>query len=147
MSEQPAVPVPDDDNKQQPVIDEFRANDGKVGGPMAGVSLLLLNTLGAKTARRRTTPLTCLPEADRYIVVAAAAGNPKHPAWYHNLVAHPGAVTVEVGAREIPVTVRVLTGPEREAAYRLFADSAPQVLAYQAKTTREFPVIAFEPSA
>ena len=131
---------------QQPVIDEFRANDGRVGGHLAAMSLLLLNTLGAKSGRRRTTPLTYVPDGERYIVIAAYAGAPSHPAWYHNLLAYPDDVTVEVGAREVPVVVRVLMGDEREAAYRHFADSAPQVLGYQERTTRQFPVVALEPS-
>lgn len=117
-----------------------------VGGPVAGLPILLLTTVGAKSGRRRTAPLTYLPDDGRYVVVAAHAGSAKHPAWYHNLLAHPGEVSVEVGTSQSAVGVKVLTGEEREAAYQRFADMAPQVELYQARTTRCFPVIAMEPA-
>src|SRR2546423_15426987 len=78
------------------VIEEFRANGGKVGGPFAGAPLLLLTTVGAKSGQSRITPLVYTTDGDRMVIVASKAGAPTNPDWYHNLVANP-TVTVEVG--------------------------------------------------
>lgn len=132
-------------HSQSHVIAKFRANDGEVGGFFAGMPLLLLNTTGAKTGRRRTTPLTYVLDEYRFIVVAADAGNPRHPAWYHNLLAHPDDLTVEVGVQVFAVRAVVLADAERDAAYERFTSIAPQVMLYQSGTTRRFPVLALEP--
>ncbi len=79
----------------QKIIDEFRANDGIVGGPFEGASLLLLGTTGAKSGQRRTNPLAYMDEGDRLIVIASFAGAPSNPPWYHNLRANP-EVTVSM---------------------------------------------------
>ena len=91
----------DDFNKG--VIDEFRANGGRVGGPFDGAPLLLLTSIGAKSGAARTTPLMYLPDGERIVIFASKAGAPTNPAWYHNLLANPSA-TVEVGG-QIPVVV------------------------------------------
>lgn len=125
------------------IIAEFRANGGKVGGRFAGAPMLLLATLGAKSGLRRTTPLVYLPDGDRYIIFASKGGAPTHPSWYHNLLAHPDT-TIEVGSETVPVTAVVLTGEERDRLYARQAALRPAFAEYQAKTTRRIPVIALQ---
>ena len=123
------------------IIEEFRANGGKMAGGFDGVPLVLLTTTGAKTGTKRTTPLAYLPDGDRIVIFASKAGAPTNPAWYHNLLAHP-EVTVEVGGETGPARAEVLTGEERD---RLFAEQVRRVPGfgdYQAKTDRVIPVIA-----
>ncbi|MDP9860975.1 MULTISPECIES: nitroreductase/quinone reductase family protein [Streptosporangium] len=123
------------------VIEEFRANGGKVGGPFEGVSLVLLTTTGARSGRRHTTPAVYLPAGDRIMVFASNAGGPKHPAWYHNLVAD-ARVTVETGAETYEATAVVLHGEERDRFYARQAGLDPAFSAYQAGTDRVIPVVA-----
>jgi len=123
------------------IIEEFRANGGKVGGPFEGAPILLLTTTGARSGARRTTPLAYLADGDRILIFASKAGAPTHPAWYHNLLAHP-EVTVEIGGETRAVRAVVLTGDERD---RLFAQQArrmPGFAEYQARTSRVIPVVA-----
>src|SRR5919202_2600167 len=86
----------------QQVIQEFRANQGKVGGQLANMPLLLLTTTGAKSGRAITKPLVYTKDGDRIVIVASFAGGPKNPPWYHNLIANPEA-TVEVGSERFRV--------------------------------------------
>ena len=80
------------------IIEEFRANAGRVGGPWAGNTLILLHDIGARSGIEHVTPLGCFPQGDgRYVVVASNGGSPTHPAWFHNLKAHP-STQIEVGA-------------------------------------------------
>ena len=126
------------------LVDEFRANDGKVGGPFAGAPLLLLTTTGARSGASRTVPVVYLPDGERLVVFASKAGAPTNPDWYHNLVKNP-RVSVEVGSERFDADAVVLTGDERD---RLFAQQAalfPGFTEYQAKTTRVIPVVALEP--
>jgi len=125
------------------IIEEFRANGGKVGGSFAGAPLLLLTTTGAKTGRRLTTPVMYLPEGERMYVFASKAGAPTNPAWYHNLVAHP-TVTVEVGTETFEVRATVITGEERDRIYGQQAQRYPGFAEYQTKTTRRIPVVALD---
>jgi deazaflavin-dependent oxidoreductase (nitroreductase family) len=125
---------------QERVVAEFRANAGKVGGFHQGMPLLLLTTRGARTGQRRATPLTYLPDGDRYVVAAAAGGATAHPAWYHNLAASAEA-TVEVGEEVFEATVTVAAGGERSALYQRCADAYPQLLHYQSLTSREVPIV------
>jgi deazaflavin-dependent oxidoreductase (nitroreductase family) len=123
------------------VIEQFRANGGKVGGQFEGAPLLLLTTTGAKSGKRRVHPMMYLPEGDRLFVFASKAGAPANPDWYHNLVAHPDA-SVEVGPDSYDVTATVLEGAERD---RVFAEQArryPGFAEYQAGTERTIPVVA-----
>jgi deazaflavin-dependent oxidoreductase (nitroreductase family) len=132
-------------DRQQHVIDEFRAKAGRVGGYFTTLQLLLLRTTGARSGLPHTAPLTFIPAEDGFVVLAANAGAPWHPDWYHNLVAHPRA-TVEVGSRVLEVTAVVEQGARREELLRRFAADSPQVGLYQAATTREFPVISLVPA-
>ncbi|KUM72257.1 nitroreductase/quinone reductase family protein [Streptomyces curacoi] len=132
--------MPNDFN--QPIIDEFRANKGRVGGYFEGARLLLLTTTGARTGRPHTTPVGYLPDGDgRVLVIASAAGAPKHPAWFHNLVANP-RVTVESGTFTYEAQAVVLTGEERDRAFARAVEGDPGWAAYQEKTERVIPVVA-----
>jgi deazaflavin-dependent oxidoreductase (nitroreductase family) len=132
--------LPNDFNQQ--VIDEFRANHGRVGGYFEGARLLLLTTTGARTGGRHTTPVGYLPDGgDRVLVIASAAGAPRHPAWFHNLVAN-SQVTVESGAFTYEARAVVLTGEERDRAFARAVEADPGWAAYQEKTERVIPVVA-----
>lgn len=128
----------------QQVIEEFRANRGRVGGPFEGGRLLLLTTTGARTGARRTTPLGYLPDGLRRLVIASAGGAPAHPAWYHNLLAQP-RVTVEDGIFTYEADAEVLTGGERDRLFARAAEADPGWAAYQAKAGRTLPVVALNP--
>ena len=125
------------------IMDEFHANGGKVGGPFAGVPLLLLTTTGAKSGKRSTVPVGYAPDGDRLIIFATKGGLPTNPAWYYNLVANPTA-TVEVGTETFDVTATNITGDERDRLWAAQVERAPVFAEYQAKTTRIIPVIALQ---
>ncbi|MBZ9644267.1 nitroreductase/quinone reductase family protein [Streptomyces sp. PSKA30] len=142
MSEQNPSPV--EFNRQ--VIDEFRANGGRVGGMFEGVPLVLLTTTGARTGRLRTNPAVYARDGDRILVFASTAGGPHHPAWYHNLLADP-RVTVEIATDDGHVeryaaTAEPVRGAEHDRLYQEQCDLDPAFTAYQAGTTRVIPVIA-----
>ncbi|WP_283609348.1 nitroreductase family deazaflavin-dependent oxidoreductase [Mycolicibacterium poriferae] len=123
----------------QAIIDEFRANDGVVGGPFEGATLLLLHTTGARSGRPRVSPLAYLTIDGRMIIIGSYAGAPKDPAWVHNLRAHPRA-RIEVGTDAYDVAVRELPAGERDATYPKVTEMAPAFAEYQAKTTRVIPL-------
>src|ERR1700749_1259788 len=126
------------------VIDEFRANEGKVGGPFEGAPVLLLTSTGAKSGERRTTPVVYQPDGDRMVIFASKAGAPENPAWFHNLRANPTA-TVEVGADTVEVDAVVTEGDERERLFSKQKELMPQFADYEQKTSREIPVVALKP--
>jgi deazaflavin-dependent oxidoreductase (nitroreductase family) len=126
----------------QHVIDEFRANQGRVGGPFEGGRLILLTTKGARTGVPHTNPVAYLPDGgDRIVVIGSAGGAAKHPDWFHNLVADP-RVTVEDGVFTYPAEATVLERDERDLVFARAAEADPGWAAYQAKTTRVIPVVA-----
>ena len=125
------------------VITEFRANEGKVGGPFKGAPLLLLTTTGAKSGKQYTSPLMYLPDGDRMVIFASKGGAPTNPDWYHNLITHPQA-TVEVGTETFNVKATVVTGEERDQLYTEQATRYSGFADYQAKTTRKIPVVTLE---
>lgn len=127
----------DDFNRN--VVEEFRANGGKVGGPFEGGTLLLLHTTGAKSGQPRLSPLAYLDVGGRMLIVGSYAGAPKDPAWVHNLRADPKA-RIEVGTDAYDVTARELPAEERDAAYPKIIERAPVFAEYQAKTTRAIPL-------
>jgi deazaflavin-dependent oxidoreductase (nitroreductase family) len=143
MNHQETAPA---SRNQERVVAEFRANGGRVGGYHDGMPLLLLTTTGGKTGRRRATPLTYLPDGDRYVVAAAAGGTPGDPAWYRNLVAHPD-VTVEVGTDVFAATVTTASGAERDDLFDRCVDVYPQLADYASRTTREIPMVIITRSA
>jgi deazaflavin-dependent oxidoreductase (nitroreductase family) len=125
----------------QSIIDEFRSNEGVVGGPFEGASLLLLRTIGAKSCLARTNPLAYLREDDQLIVIASYAGAPSNPPWYYNLLANP-EVRVEVGIEKFTALASVVDEPDRSALYAKMASVMPDFSKYQAKTSRIIPVVA-----
>lgn len=128
------------ENWNRQVIEEFRANGGKINGPLAGFPLLLLTTTGARSGQRRVSPLAYRAEGDRLFVFASKGGAPTSPDWYHNLVAHP-EVTVEVGAETFEATAIVIEGEERDQIYTRQGEQYPNFAEYQTKTTRKIPVV------
>ncbi|MFF2536385.1 nitroreductase/quinone reductase family protein [Streptomyces cyaneofuscatus] len=125
---------------QQSVIDEFRANAGRVGGPFAGSDLLLLTTTGARTGRPHTTPLGHVRDGERVLVVGSNLGAPHHPDWYHNLLAHP-AVQVELGDQEFETIAVPAEGATRDELFARVVAEAPGYAEYQAATDRVLPVV------
>jgi deazaflavin-dependent oxidoreductase (nitroreductase family) len=127
------------DDFNRGIVEEFRANAGKVGGPFEGGNLLLLHTTGAKSGQPRLSPLAYLPVEGRMFIVGSYAGAPKNPAWVHNLRADPKA-HIEVGTDAYDVDVRELPDGERDAMYPKITEIAPVFADYQAKTTRAIPL-------
>jgi deazaflavin-dependent oxidoreductase (nitroreductase family) len=127
------------------IIEEFRANAGKVGGQFEGAPLLLLHSTGAKTGQARVNPMMYLADGDNLVVFASKAGAPTSPDWYHNLVANPRA-SVEVEDRTVNVMARVAEGETRERLWTLQKELYPGFADYEAKTTREIPVVVLEPT-
>jgi deazaflavin-dependent oxidoreductase (nitroreductase family) len=127
------------------IVDEFRANGGKVGGPFEGAPMLLLHTRGAKTGAERVTPVMYQQVDGSYAVFASKAGAPTNPDWYHNLLANPDTV-VEVGDATIPVRARVAGPGERDPIWETQKARYPGFAEYESKTTRTIPVVILEPS-
>ena len=130
---------PNDWNKQ--IIEEFRANDGKVGGHFENMTLLLLHTTGAKSGLARINPVACVKDGQQYIIMASKGGAPTNPDWYYNLAAKP-QVSVEVGTEKFEALAKVTEGSERKALFEKMTNKYPQFAEYQQKTTRLIPVIA-----
>jgi deazaflavin-dependent oxidoreductase (nitroreductase family) len=122
------------------IIDEFRSNEGKVGGMFEGAPLIILHTTGARSGVERLAPLMYLPYEDRVFVFASKNGAHSHPAWYHNLKANP-SVTVEVGSDTSGRTAVELDPDERDRIYAAQASLYPQFAEYEAGTDRVIPVI------
>jgi deazaflavin-dependent oxidoreductase (nitroreductase family) len=123
------------------VIEEFRANGGKVGGQFAGAAMVLLTTKGAKSGKTYVHPLVYSKDGDRYVLIASFAGAPKHPSWYHNIVANP-TVTLEIGNEKFQAKAKVTSGEERERLYNAQAAIMPFFNDYRKKTSRQIPVVA-----
>lgn len=121
------------------VVEEFRANGGKVGGQFEQADLLLLHTTGAKSGKPRLSPLAYLTVDGKMLIVGSYAGAPKDPAWVHNLRANP-KVRIELGTEAYDATARELPDAERDAAYPKIAEAAPVFAEYQANTTRAIPL-------
>ncbi|EWM17100.1 nitroreductase/quinone reductase family protein [Kutzneria sp. 744] len=125
----------------QTVIEEFRANGGRVGGRLDGVDLVLVTHTGARTGRALTTPLGHVVDGDDLVVVAANRGSATHPSWYHNMVANPD-VTVEVGSATYQAKAIVATGDERARLWDRIAALKPFLLDFQDKAgPREIPLV------
>jgi deazaflavin-dependent oxidoreductase (nitroreductase family) len=124
----------------QQVISEFRANQGKVGGQLANMPVLLLTMTGAKSGRTITKPLVYTMDGNRIVVIASFAGAPNNPAWYNNLIANPVA-TVELGSERFRVRAAVTAGEERQRLFDRQAKQMPIFAEYQQKTKRQIPVL------
>lgn len=128
----------------QKIIEEFRANEGRVGGPFANMPLVLVHHRGAKTGEERINPLAYERVGDSVAVFASAGGQPRNPDWYYNVVANPD-VTVELGTEQFAARARVATGEERERIWRSINRRLPQFGEYEAKAGRTIPVVVLEP--
>ncbi|HCI78995.1 MAG TPA: nitroreductase family deazaflavin-dependent oxidoreductase [Ktedonobacter sp.] len=132
---------PNDWNKQ--IIEEFHANGGKVGGPFANGTLLLLHTTGAKSNQPRINPLAYTKDGDNFIIIASKGGAPTNPDWYYNILAHPD-VSIEVGTEQFPAQAIVAEGEERDRLFNQMATKNPGFADYQKKTSRRIPVIVLK---
>ena len=130
--------------RNKKIIEEFRANQGKVGGFFEGKSLLLLHTKGAKSGKERINPMACVRDAGRFVVIASKSGAPTNPDWYYNVVANP-MVTLEVGTEIIKARAEVAQEPERTRLYDKMAEMMPGFNDYRQKTARVIPVIILTP--
>jgi deazaflavin-dependent oxidoreductase (nitroreductase family) len=125
------------------IIEEFRANGGQVGGPFAGAPLLLLHTVGARSGQERVNPMMYQAVDGGYAVFASKGGDPSNPDWYYNLLAQP-RVRAEIGTGEVELVARVAGGAERERIWTAQKAAYPGFAEYEAKTTREIPVVILE---
>jgi deazaflavin-dependent oxidoreductase (nitroreductase family) len=130
--------------RNKKIIDEFRANGGKVGGSFEGKTLLLLHTKGAKSQQERVNPVACTRDGDRLAVIASKGGAPTNPDWYYNVLANP-LVTVEVGKEKFQAYASVAEEPERTRLYDQMVAMMPGFDDYRRKTTRVIPVIVLAP--
>jgi deazaflavin-dependent oxidoreductase (nitroreductase family) len=139
--------VPDDySDWNRKIIDEFRTNEGRVGGQFEGAPLLLLTTTGAKSGQDRTAPMMYLDLDGRTFVFASKAGAPTNPDWFHNLKANPG-VTVEIGTERFAARADEVVGADRDRIYAEQAGRYPGFAEYQEKTERTIPVVELVRSA
>lgn len=122
------------------IIDEFRANNGRVGGSFANSDLLLLHTTGAKSGLPRLNPLVTMEDDGRLLIIASKGGAPDHPDWYHNAVAHPD-VEVEYGTERFAARAEVAQEPERSRLYAKMAARYPFFGRYERETERTIPLL------
>ena len=123
------------------IIEEFRANEGKVGGQFEDSPLILIHHVGAKTGTECVTPVSCFPQPDgRFVIIASNGGARTNPNWYYNLKARP-ETNVEFGTETFGVTVRELAGTEREELWAEVVSAEPGVVQTQNRTTRRIPVL------
>jgi deazaflavin-dependent oxidoreductase (nitroreductase family) len=119
----------------------YRATGGRLGS--MGGSVVLLTTTGARSGKERTHPLAGFAHEDGWLVVASAGGAPRHPGWYHNVVANP-AVTVEKGSQETAMMARVARPDERPALWAKVLAADPRFSRYETRADREIPVVILE---
>ena len=125
------------------IIEEFRANEGKVGGYFENMTLLLLHTTGAKSGLPRLNPAAYTEDRDRLVIIASKGGADTHPDWYYNVVASPN-VTIEVGTEKVDAVATVAEEPERTRLYDQMASQYPGFEEYRQKTSRVIPVITLK---
>ncbi len=125
------------------VIEEFRANGGRVGGRFEGMDMLLLHTVGARSGQPRINPLAYRRDGDRLVIMESKAGAPTNPDWYHNVVARPD-VEVEVGTERVAMRARVAEGDERDRLWEATKAAMPGFAEYETMTTRRIPVVVLE---
>jgi deazaflavin-dependent oxidoreductase (nitroreductase family) len=130
--------------RNKKIIDEFRANEGRVGGNFEGKLLLLLHTKGAKSGQDRINPLACVKDGERFVVIASKGGADAHPDWYYNVIANPH-ITVEVGTETFQARAAVAEEPERTRLYDQMVTVMPGFEGYRRKTRRVIPVIVLTP--
>jgi len=122
------------------IIEEFRANQGRLGGPWAGYTVILIHHIGARSMIERVTPLSCFPQRDgRWAIVASDGGAPSHPAWYHNLKANP-KIRVELGAETFVVIAEEQLGTARDEIWPQLVAKVPRLAELQSSVARRIPV-------
>ncbi len=137
----------DMENFNEKVINEFRANGGKVGGMFEGASVLLLHHTGAKSGTERVNPLMYKPVGDSFAIFASKAGGPSNPDWYYNLAAHPDT-TIEVGTNTVKVRARVTDEDERGQIWEKQKETNPGFAEYETSAApRQIPVVVLDPVA
>lgn len=124
----------------QQIIDDFRANGGRVGAPFHSDKLVLLHHVGAKSGEARISPLMSFPDDDGWVIVASKGGAPQNPAWFHNLQAHP-ETEIEFGSETIPVTASVIDQPERDERWANITTTNPGFASYEQRTERTIPLV------
>jgi deazaflavin-dependent oxidoreductase (nitroreductase family) len=134
--------VSDFNNFNQQIIDQFRANDGKVEG--FGDNIVLLHHVGAKSGTERINPLAAQLDGDNIVIFASKGGAPTNPDWFHNLKANPDTV-VEFGKETKPVHARVAEGAELDRLWKTQKELMPGFAEYEEKTDRIIPVVVLEP--
>jgi len=131
-----------DRNKR--IIDEFRSNQGSVGGRFEGKTLLLLHTQGARSRQERINPVAYFKDDNRFVVIASKGGADTNPDWYYNVLANP-TVNIEVGTQTIQANARIAEEPERTRLYDKMVAMMPAFDEYRHRTARRIPVIVLEP--
>ncbi len=125
----------------------YQRTNGRIGHRHPGVPpMLLLDHVGAKSGVKRTSPLVYIRDGDDYVVVASKGGYPKHPAWYHNLVAHPDT-SIQVGSRHLDVHARVAGADERGRLWQMAVKTYRGYTGYQERAGREIPLVVLSPRA
>lgn len=128
----------------QQIIEEFRANGGRVGGPFEGAPMLILHTTGAKSGKERVAPLVYQPVDDAWAIFGSKGGAPTHPDWFHNIKADP-EISIEVGTDTVPVTARIAEGDEHDRIWAAQKEMAPGFAEYEEKAEgRVIPVVVLE---
>ena len=122
----------------------YRLTGGKLGGRLGKGPVLLLETTGRKSGKRRTTPLLYVADGDRLVIIASKGGAPRHPDWWLNLERNP-RTQVQVGRRRMTVEAEAVTGPERERLWARLLEIYPSYQDYQRRTTRQIPVVVLRP--
>jgi deazaflavin-dependent oxidoreductase (nitroreductase family) len=122
------------------IIEEFRTNEGKVGGYFANNTLLLVHTTGAKSGKERVNPLVTFEDGDKLVVVASKGGAPSHPDWYLNIIANP-VVSVEYGTDKFQARANVTSEPERTRLYEKMESEMASFSEYKKKAGRVIPVV------
>lgn len=122
------------------IIGEFRANEGRVGGPWQDIALILIHHIGARSGIERVSPVAYYPQpGGGFVIWAANGGSPSHPDWYHNLKANP-RITVEAGSQTFTVLAQELGPAARAELWPELVSAYPQLADAQAKTSRQFPL-------
>ena len=124
----------------------YRATNGRFGGRVQGLSVLLLTTIGRKSGRRRTTPLGYFEDRGRYVVIASNSGRDRHPGWFHNLTAHP-TIQLQIGDQHLAARAAVAGPEERNRLWSRLLELSPGYGDYERKTRREIPIVILDPAA
>ena len=123
----------------------YRATGGKLFGRVGKSPILLLNTVGRKSGRKRTSPLLYVMDGEDFVIIASKGGAPNHPAWYLNLKANPDA-TIEVGDREVRVRAEEVDSQEKDRLWQKMVEMYPPYDDYQTRTKREIPLLVLRPA-